>query len=143
MVPRRRWRRRRPRAHRSADPTLHGGRMSPTGLCRFCQAPLQHSFCDLGMSPLSNAMLTERQLHDAERFYPLHAFVCTRCWLVQLGEFESPEHIFSDYTYFSSYSESWLRHARDYAQMITGRLGLGAESLVVEVASNDGYLLKN
>ncbi|HET7233282.1 MAG TPA: class I SAM-dependent methyltransferase [Longimicrobium sp.] len=117
--------------------------MSATGLCRFCQAPLQHSFCDLGMSPLSNAMLTERQLHDAELFYPLHAFVCTECWLVQLGEFESPENIFSEYTYFSSYSESWLRHAREYSEMITRRLGLGPGSLVVEIASNDGYLLKN
>ncbi|HEX6040825.1 class I SAM-dependent methyltransferase [Longimicrobium sp.] len=117
--------------------------MSSYGACRFCGAPLRHSFCDLGMSPLSNALLGPEQLHDAERFYPLHALVCDGCWLVQLGEFESPERIFGHYVYFSSYSESWLRHARAYAEMIRARLGLGADSFVVEVASNDGYLLRN
>lgn len=112
--------------------------------CRFCAHPLAHSMVDLGMSPLSNAYLRPDQLQEMEPFYPLHALVCERCFLVQLGEFESPERIFSDYAYFSSYSESWLRHARDYVAMITERLrlGLGRESRVVEIASNDGYLLQ-
>ncbi|MGI9179349.1 MAG: methyltransferase domain-containing protein [Longimicrobiaceae bacterium] len=97
---------------------------------------------DLGMSPLSNAYLRPEQLQEMEPFYPLHALVCERCFLVQLGEFESPERIFSDYAYFSSFSDSWLRHARDYVAMISERLRLGRESRVVEIASNDGYLLQ-
>jgi 2-polyprenyl-3-methyl-5-hydroxy-6-metoxy-1,4-benzoquinol methylase len=113
-----------------------------TDVCRFCSAPLRESFCDLGMSPLSNAYLTAEQLGARESFYPLHAFVCERCFLVQLGEFESPEHIFSDYAYFSSYADSWLRHCEAYVETITERLGLGANSQVVEIASNDGYLLQ-
>ncbi|MBA2245988.1 MAG: class I SAM-dependent methyltransferase [Gemmatimonadetes bacterium] len=110
--------------------------------CRFCAHPLAHSMVDLGMSPLSNAYLRAEQLQEMERFYPLHALVCERCFLVQLGEFESPERIFSDYAYFSSFSDSWLRHARDYVAMISERLRLGRESRVVEIASNDGYLLQ-
>ena len=111
--------------------------------CRFCSAPLSDSVCDLGVSPLANALLLPEQLGQMEPFYPLHAFVCRGCFLVQLGEFATPERIFGEYVYFSSYSESWLRHARDYAEMITARLGLGTESLVVELASNDGYLLQS
>lgn len=111
--------------------------------CRFCNAPLVHSFIDLGMSPLSNAYLRADQLGLMEPFYPLHVRVCGSCLLVQLPELASPEAIFTDYAYFSSYSDTWLRHAEDYAAMITGRLGLGAGHLVVEIASNDGYLLKN
>jgi SAM-dependent methyltransferase len=110
--------------------------------CRFCGHPLSHSMVDLGMSPLSNAYLRAEQLQRMEPFYPLHALVCERCFLVQLAEFESPERIFSDYAYFSSYSDSWLRHARDYVEMISERLRLGRESRVVEIASNDGYLLQ-
>jgi SAM-dependent methyltransferase len=110
--------------------------------CRFCQAPLSESFADLGMSPLSNAYLTADQLAAMERFYPLHAWVCDRCFLVQLEEFESPEKIFSDYAYFSSYSDSWLAHCEAYAHMAIQRFGLGRLSQVVEIASNDGYLLQ-
>ena len=112
------------------------------GTCRFCSTTLTKSFCDLGMSPLSNAFVTEEKLNSMEPFYPLHAFVCDNCYLVQLDEFESPEEIFSDYVYFSSYSDSWLDHSRRYTEMMTQRLGLGAASQVIEIASNDGYLLQ-
>jgi 2-polyprenyl-3-methyl-5-hydroxy-6-metoxy-1,4-benzoquinol methylase len=95
------------------------------------------------MSPPSNAFLKARQLNKAETFYPLHAFVCAGCFLVQLEEFESPEQIFSDYLYFSSYSESWLQHAAQYVEQITKKLNLSRDSFVVEIASNDGYLLQN
>jgi SAM-dependent methyltransferase len=110
--------------------------------CRSCSAPLEHTFCDLGMSPLSNSYLTADQLQQKEPFYPLHAYVCGNCYLVQLDEFESPQQLFSEYAYFSSYSDSWLQHSRDYAQMISARLGLDETSQVVEIASNDGYLLQ-
>ncbi len=110
--------------------------------CRFCAAPLKHSFCDLGMSPLSNSYLSAGQLQKMELFYPLHAYVCDRCFLVQLMEYESPDRIFSDYAYFSSYSDSWLMHARDYVGQMMQRLGLDRNSHVVELASNDGYLLQ-
>lgn len=113
-----------------------------TVTCRFCSQPLEHVFCDLGMSPLANAYLREEQLHQAESFYPLRTFVCSRCFLVQLEEFESPEEIFSDYAYFSSYSDSWLEHCRRYTQEMRGRFGLGPDSKVIELASNDGYLLQ-
>ena len=114
-----------------------------TRCCRFCKAPLSMTFVDLGMSPLSNSFLKPKQLSGMEKFYPLHAFVCEECFLVQLEEFEAPDHIFSDYVYFSSYSESWLKHAANYCEQMTTKLSLGASSFVVEVASNDGYLLKN
>jgi SAM-dependent methyltransferase len=110
--------------------------------CRFCAKPLTLSFADLGMSPPSNAYLKREQLGRMEKFYPLHAWVCESCLLVQLEEFETPEQIFSDYAYFSSYSESWLAHAREYTAMMIKRFGLGADSRVVELASNDGYLLQ-
>ncbi len=110
--------------------------------CRFCQAPLHESFADLGMTPLSNAFIAPDRAGAMEPFYPLHAYVCSACRLVQLEEFESPQHIFGDYIYFSSYSESWLRHAEAYAAKMTQRLDLGADALVVEIASNDGYLLQ-
>ncbi|MBL6749657.1 MAG: class I SAM-dependent methyltransferase [Nevskia sp.] len=111
--------------------------------CRFCGAPLSHSFCDLGMSPLSNANLRADQLNAAEKFYPLHAYVCDRCWLVQLPDHETPENIFArDYAYFSSYSDTWLAHARAYVEEMIARFGYGAHSHVVEIASNDGYLLQ-
>ena len=110
--------------------------------CRFCQAPLRETFADLGMTPLSNAFIAADQAGASEAFYPLHAYVCSDCRLVQLDEFESPEAIFGDYIYFSSYSESWLRHAEEYAAMMVGRFGLGSQSRVVEIASNDGYLLQ-
>jgi len=110
--------------------------------CRFCGSTLQHTFVDLGMSPLSNAYLRFEQLNQMEPFYPLHARVCEQCFLVQLEQFEQPEKIFGDYAYYSSYSESWLSHARDYAERAVERFHLHTESLVVEVASNDGYLLQ-
>ena len=110
--------------------------------CRFCRAELRHTFVDLGVSPLSNSYLTPAQLHRMEPFYPLHARLCDHCFLVQLEEFESPEHIFGDYAYFSSYSASWLEHARAYCAQMSDRLGLDADSQVVEIASNDGYLLQ-
>jgi SAM-dependent methyltransferase len=94
------------------------------------------------MSPLSNAYLTLERLSLMEPFYPLHARVCHHCFLVQLEEFEPPEHIFKDYAYFSSYSESWLNHARLYTEQMVERFRLGGESRVVEIASNDGYLLQ-
>lgn len=113
-----------------------------TATCRFCAAPLEHVFADLGMSPLANSYLAPEQESAMERFYPLRAYVCARCRLVQLEQFETPAGIFSDYAYFSSYSTTWLDHARRYvAQMIDG-LALGSESHVVELASNDGYLLQ-
>jgi len=110
--------------------------------CRFCETPLTDTFVDLGMSPISNAYLRAEDISKREPFYPLHARVCGECKLVQLEEFESPEHLFNDYAYFSSYSESWLRHADAYAAMIIPALKLTSKSLVVELASNDGYLLQ-
>lgn len=111
--------------------------------CRFCRAPLSCSFADLGVSPIANAFLRPDQLNSMEPFYPLHAYVCENCLLVQLQEFESPERIFDDdYAYFSSYSDSWLDHARNYTALMIPRLGLDEKSLVVEIASNDGYLLQ-
>ncbi|MCR4346782.1 MAG: class I SAM-dependent methyltransferase [Sulfuricaulis sp.] len=112
-----------------------------TSKCRFCAHPLTRTFVDLGMSPLSNRYLTAEQLNQMEPLYPLHAYVCDRCFLVQLDEFETPERIFEDYAYFSSYSDSWLEHARQYANQIEQRLHLDASSQVIEIASNDGYLL--
>jgi hypothetical protein len=110
--------------------------------CRFCGSRLEHVFADLGTSPLANSNLREEDLDKPERFYPLTAYVCDECLLVQLPESASPEEIFSDYVYFSSTSESWLRHAETYVDRITERLGLGTHSYVVELASNDGYLLQ-
>ena len=121
-----------------STPTLHHA-----GRCRFCETPLVHSFVDLGMSPLSNAFIKPENYHAMEPFYPLHAYVCDSCFLVQLEEFESPQRIFSDYVYFSSYSESWLRHAKAYAEMMIRRFGFQAFHQVIEIASNDGYLLRN
>jgi SAM-dependent methyltransferase len=111
-------------------------------LCRFCQAPLEDVFADLGMSPLANSYLSPERANGMEPFYPLKALVCASCFLVQLEEFETPEQIFSDYAYFSSFSSSWLEHCDRYAKLMTERLGLGAHSQVVEIASNDGYLLQ-
>ena len=110
--------------------------------CRSCGNPLKHTFVELGVSPLANSYLTEEQLQQMEPFYPLHAYVCDACYLVQLNEFESPEQIFGDYAYFSSYSESWLNHAKEYTNLMVERFGLNSNSHVVEIASNDGYLLQ-
>jgi SAM-dependent methyltransferase len=110
--------------------------------CRFCGQPLSHVFADLGMSPLSNAYRRADQLEQMEPFYPLTAYVCERCFLVQLPAVETPENIFTDYAYFSSYSDSWLAHARAYCETMTRRLDLRSTSRVIEIASNDGYLLQ-
>nr|WP_255528988.1 class I SAM-dependent methyltransferase [Mycobacterium sp. OAS707] len=119
-------------------------RITPvTGRCRHCGLPLKHSFCDLGMSPLANSYLTEAQLDQPEIFFPLHAHVCSECLLVQVGEFEAPDTIFNDYAYFSSYSQSWLEHARAYAKDVIARFSLNQSTQVIEIASNDGYLLRN
>lgn len=121
-----------------STPTLH-----QAGRCRFCETPLVHSFVDLGVSPLSNAFIKPENYYAMEPFYPLHAYVCGSCFLVQLEEFESPQQIFSDYAYFSSYSESWLRHAKAYTELMIRRFGFNASHQVIEIASNDGYLLRN
>ena len=110
--------------------------------CRFCATKLEHTFVDLGMSPLCESYLSSDHLNQMEPFYPLHVYVCASCFLVQLEAYVSPEHIFSDYAYFSSYSDSWLAHAKAYTDQMTQRFSLDSKSLVVEVASNDGYLLQ-
>jgi SAM-dependent methyltransferase len=115
--------------------------MSQTA-CRFCGAPVETVFADLGMSPLANSYLPPERVNSMEPFYPLRALVCGKCFLVQLEEFETPERIFSDYAYFSSYSSSWLEHSRRYSEQMIERLALDEHSHVVEIASNDGYLLQ-
>ncbi|HEX3463986.1 MAG TPA: class I SAM-dependent methyltransferase [Candidatus Elarobacter sp.] len=110
--------------------------------CRSCGERLRASVVDLGLSPPSNALTPPDALGRGETFYPLHVYVCERCWLVQLDVFASPEELFRDYRYFSSYSTTWLAHAQAYADEMTRR-GIGPGSRVVEVASNDGYLLRN
>lgn len=112
------------------------------GNCRFCGAKLQHTFVDLGMSPPCESYRKLEQLNEMEPFYPLHVYVCENCFLVQLQEYISPENIFSDYAYFSSYSDSWLQHAKNYTEMAVKRFHLNKQSQVVEIASNDGYLLQ-
>ena len=111
--------------------------------CRFCGTRLRHTFVDLGMSPLCQTHISAEQLNHMEPFYPLHAYVCHECFLVQLDEYVAPGDIFTEYAYFSSYSDSWVEHARRYAEAMTRRLGLGGQSRVVEIASNDGYLLQH
>ena len=111
--------------------------------CRFCQHELTHEFIDLVSSPPSNSFLSAEDLNEPEVFYPLKLFVCEKCLLVQIDEHKKSEEIFSDkYVYFSSFSSTWLEHARQYVEMITPRLGLNNESFVVEIGSNDGYLLQ-
>ncbi len=112
------------------------------GTCRFCHTGLQRTFVDLGMSPLCESFLTREQLNQMEPFYPLHAYVCEECFLVQVEEYVGPEQIFSEYAYFSSYSRAWLEHAKSYTDMIVSRLGLDHTSQVIELGSNDGYLLQ-
>lgn len=114
----------------------------PTGRCRFCKSPLQHTFVDLGMSPLCEDFLKGDELKTMEAFYPLHVYVCSDCFLVQLEEFVAPSEIYSDYKYFSSYSDSWLDHSKRYANHVLQRFDINKRSLVAELASNDGYLLQ-
>lgn len=110
--------------------------------CRFCGEKLQYTFVDLGMSPMCESYVAADQLNMMEPFYPLHVYVCGNCFLVQLEEYVDPQSIFTEYAYFSSYSSDWLKHAQKYVAMAADRFGLGESSLVVEVASNDGYLLQ-
>jgi SAM-dependent methyltransferase len=112
------------------------------GPCRFCGRPLQKTFVDLGMSPLCESYVPPERLDAMEPFYPLNVLVCENCLLVQLREYVKAEDIYSEYAYFSSYSDSWLDHVRRYAKMAVDRFKLGPQSLVAEVASNDGYLLQ-
>lgn len=113
-----------------------------TPLCRLCNAPLVHEFVDLGMSPLCESYISPENRDCMEPFYPLRVLVCDRCFLVQIREYVRAEEIYSDYAYFSSYSTSWLEHARRYTQQMIARFGLNSKTRVVEVASNDGYLLQ-
>lgn len=116
--------------------------LRPGSACRFCGASLDKTFIDLGMSPLANSYIKADESNRMEPFYPLHVYVCSKCLLVQLEEFTSPQSIFGDYAYFSSYSESWLDHAKRYVENVSGRFDLGPRHHVVEIASNDGYLLQ-
>ena len=111
-------------------------------ICRFCSTPLNYTLIDIGMSPLANSYIKEEQLNNMEPFYPLHVLVCEKCYLVQLPVFESPKNIFEDYAYFSSFSDSWLKHAKMYTDLMIDRFHLGPHSQVIEIASNDGYLLQ-
>src|ERR1700744_905116 len=119
-------------------------RQSPvaTKLCRFCGANLQQTFIDLGLSPFCETYPAPAELNHGETYYPLHVYVCGHCFLVQLDQYESAENIFSDYAYFSSFSDSWLKHSENYCNKMIARLGLNERSFVVEVPSNDGYLLQ-
>jgi len=111
-------------------------------ICRFCEAPLRQTLVDLGMSPLCESYVSAAALNRMEPFYPLHVYVCEKCLLAQLEEYVSPAEIFTEYAYFSSYADSWLQHSKVYTDMAIRRFGLDARSLVVELASNDGYLLQ-
>jgi len=117
--------------------------MNNTCTCRSCGAPLTHTFADLGLSPVSNAFVKQEDAARGETFYPLHALVCDRCWLVQLSAISRADtHFHDDYVYFSSFSTSWLAHARRYVESVIPRFGLNTSSRVAEIASNDGYLLQ-
>ena len=112
--------------------------------CRFCRAPLSHKFAELVNSPLSNAFLTKEQLNESETYFPLTIYACTKCHLVQIDEYKNAREIFNgDYVYFSSYSTSWVAHAKRYVESMISRFGYNQDSLVVEIASNDGYLLQH
>ena len=113
-----------------------------SGHCRFCGTAFRHTVVDLGMSPLCESFLRGDQLNQMEPFYPLRVWVCDRCFLVQLEEYVTGEEIFTDYAYFSSFSDTWLRHARNYVEQMIAQLGLTPSKSVVEIASNDGYLLQ-
>jgi len=127
----------------SGTPSTHSTPSTHGPSCRFCGAPLRHTFVDLGMSPLCETLIAPDRLNAMEPFYPLHVQVCEHCFLVQLQEFVAPEHIFGEYAYFSSYSSSWVAHARRYAHGAIERFGLGPAHQVMEIASNDGYLLQH
>src|SRR5688572_11576849 len=127
--------------HERFDVTSRAAKPGPE--CRFCAATLRHTFVDLGMSPLCQTHISPEQLNCMEPFYPLHVWICERCLLVQLEEYVSPEQIFGEYAYLSSYSDSWVEHAREYCEMAIRRFGIGRDARVMEIASNDGYLLQH
>jgi hypothetical protein len=116
--------------------------MSPLS-CRFCGRQVRHTFVDLGMSPLCQTHITSEQLNQMEPYYPLHAYVCEHCFLVQLEQFVGPAEIFAEYAYFASYADSWVEHARRYCELVCERFGIDRGSRVLEIASNDGYLLQH
>jgi SAM-dependent methyltransferase len=122
---------------------MSGARQIVSAKCRHCGDTLRHTVVDLGVSPLCESFVAPNQLNSMEPFYPLHVRICDNCFLVQLQEYVSPQDIFSEYAYFSSYSSSWVAHAKKYCIGIKDRLKLGPDSLVVEIASNDGYLLQH
>lgn len=111
--------------------------------CRFCNSKIRHSFVDLGLSPLCETFIEGSQLNQMEAFFPLHAIICEQCLLVQLDEYVTPEEIYTEYAYFSSYSDSWLAHAKKYTEDVSKRFGIGSDQSVIEIASNDGYLLQH
>jgi SAM-dependent methyltransferase len=121
----------------------HASPKPGSAVCRFCGDRLTLTMVDLGMSPLCESLIEREALERAETFYPLHVRVCESCWLAQLPEVVAPDDIFSEYAYFSAYSDSWVAHARSYVESMVDRLSLGPESFVVEIASNDGYLLQH
>jgi SAM-dependent methyltransferase len=123
-------------------PSLETMELTTARGCRFCGSAIDRTFVDLGLSPLCETYPSVADLNHGEVYYPLHVMVCEKCWLVQLDEYETPEKIFSDYPYFSSFSDSWLKHCENYCEAMKTRFALGRDSFVVEVASNDGYLLQ-
>lgn len=110
--------------------------------CRFCNNNLEHMFVDLGKSPLANSYLKSEDLNKMEPFYPLHVYVCSKCFLVQLEQYENPRNIFTEYAYMSSYSESMLKHVQDFVEESIKRFHIDKNSQVIEIASNDGYMLQ-
>src|SRR5260370_28397698 len=118
--------------------------MNPTNhpQCRFCKSSMEHTFVDLGASPLCQSFLTADQLNHMEPFYPLNGYGCGKCFLLQLQEYVAPQNIFIDYLYFASYSDTWLAHVKAYTDQMVKRFPITEKSLVVEIASNDGYLLQ-
>lgn len=129
--------------YQAVETTYRVSSVHPAASCRLCGSPLSATFVDLGMSPPCEDFRTAQQLDEAEVYYPLHVQVCDKCFLVQLKEYVSPDAIFTEYAYFSSYSTSWVAHAKAYCESITDRLGLCGNHLAVELASNDGYLLQH
>lgn len=125
-----------------SKPMPSDSKAATSNCCRFCGAVLQHTFVDLGMSPLCESYISYEQLNSMEAFYPLCVYVCDKCFLVQLQDYVGPQAIFSEYAYFSSYSDSWLRHASNYTDQMITQFGYNEHSFVVELASNDGYLLQ-
>jgi len=116
--------------------------MTDKNSCRFCNEELSHVWIDLGISPLANSFVSLEQLSSKESFFPLKVFVCKKCFLVQLPEYKNPQKIFKDYAYFSSYSDTWIKHAEDYVNLMLERFDFDNNSLVIEIGSNDGYLLQ-